>query len=341
MLKGGVIGFGRMGITHLSILGGHPEVEFVSVCDSSDFILKNLKKQSSINIYTDYKKMIKESNLDFVIICTPTSSHASITKYAIQNNLHVFVEKPFTLSVNEGQEIVHMLNGNKLVNQVGYVNRFHEVFREVKKHLDDDLIGDLLYFKFEMYGPTVLRPTKASWRSKKKEGGGCLYDFASHSIDLINYLVGPPKKVAGSVLKKIYSESVEDAVYSTFIYDNGKTGQLMANWSDASYRKPLYKIELLVKKGKIIADQHAYKVFIMGDTDNNGFSPGWNIRYVTDFSESVRFYVRGNEFTRQLDYFIDCMLGKETNNISTFADALITDQIMENIVQDYEGRNQE
>jgi len=140
-------------------------------------------------------------------------------------------------------------------------------------------------------------------------------------------------------LKKIYSKSVDDAVFSTFIYDAGKTGQIMANWSDASYRKPLYKIELLGKKGKIIADQHAYKVFIMGDVDNNGFSPGWNIRYVTDFSESVRFYVRGNEFTRQLDYFIDCILGKETNNIATFEDALITDQIMENIVRDYEGRN--
>jgi len=338
MLRGAIIGFGRMGLTHFSILNNHPEVKFVSVCDSSSFILKNFKEQSGLEIYTDYQKLIDKSDLDFVIVCTPTSSHAEIAKYALENDIHVLVEKPFTLTCEQGRELVDLSKTKGLVNQVGYVNRFHEVFREVKKHLQDNLVGDILYFRFEMYGPTVLRPTKASWRSKKKEGGGCLYDFASHSIDLVNYLNGPPVKVAGSVLKKIYSKSVDDAVFSTLIYDNGKTGQIMANWSDASYRKPLYKIELLGKKGKIIADQHAYKVFIMGDADNNGFSPGWNIRYVTDFSESVRFYVRGNEFTRQLDHFIDCILGKETNNIATFEDALITGQIIENIIQDHEGR---
>ena len=339
MLRGAVIGFGRMGLTHFSILNNHPDVHFVAVCDSSSFMLKNCLEQLSLEIYKDYRKLVDKSHLDFVIVSTPTSSHASIVKYALANDIHVFVEKPFTLSTNEGQEIVNMLNGKKLVNQVGYVNRFHEVFNEVKKQIDEGLIGELCHFKCEMYGPTVLRPTKASWRSKKREGGGCLYDFSSHCIDLINWYYGLPNKVIGTVLKSIYSKAVEDAVFTTFVYNNGMTGQLIANWSDASYRKTVYKIEILGKKGKITADLHAYKVFLDEEGSNNGFSKGWNARYITDYSDSVRFYVRGNEFTRQLDYFIDCILGKETNNIATFADALIADRIIESILRDYKVRN--
>jgi len=158
MLKGAIIGMGRMGLTHFSILNNHPEVEFEAICDSSSFILKNFKEQSGLEIYTDYQKLIDKSDLDFVIVCTPTSSHAEIAKYSLEKGIHVFVEKPFTLTVTEGQELVDLAEKNKLVNQVGYVNRFQEVFREVKKHLEENLVGDILYFKFEMYGPTVLRP---------------------------------------------------------------------------------------------------------------------------------------------------------------------------------------
>jgi len=338
MLKAAIIGMGRMGVTHFSILNNHPDVEFVSICDSSNFILKNFNKQIGIDVYTNYRKLIDKSNLDFIIVCTPTSSHAPIVKYSLEKGIHVFVEKPFTLTVAEGQELVALAEENKLVNQVGYVNRFGEVFCEVKKQITDGLIGDLIHFKFEMYGPTVTRPTKASWRSKKREGGGCLYDFSSHCVDLINYYLGMPDKAVGSILKKIYSEGVEDAVYTNFVYKSGVTGQLMANWSDTSFRKPLYKIELQGKKGKIVADQHAYKVFLMEANEEKGFEKGWDTRYVTDFSQDVRFYVRGNEFTRQLDYFVDCILGKEKNDTSTFADALVTDQIIESIIKDYEER---
>jgi predicted dehydrogenase len=339
MLRGAVIGMGRMGITHFSILNNHPEVQFVSICDSSDFILKNFERQTGIAIFTNYRKLIDKSKPDFVIVCTPTSSHAEIVKYAFVRNIHVFVEKPFTLTCREGQELVDLAREKKLVNQVGYVNRFSEVFCEVKKHITEGLIGDLTHFRFEMYGPTVTKPTKASWRSKKTEGGGCLYDFSSHCVDLINFYIGMPDLTVGSILKKIYSEDVEDAVYTNFVYKSGVTGQLMANWSDASFRKPLYKIELQGRKGKVIADQHAYKVFLAESNEQKGFDKGWDTRYVTDFSDNVRFYVRGNEFTKQLDYFIDSITGKENNSISTFADALMTDRIIEEIIKDYEERN--
>ncbi len=331
MLKGGIIGLGRMGITHFSILNSHPCVEFIAACEPKRFILKNLREYLTIDMFTDYQKMIDASDLDFVIVATPTSSHADIVKYAILNNLHVFAEKPFVLNPQQGQEIIEILKDKELVNQVGYVNRFNEVFVKVKGLLDEGLLGDLCHFKLEMNVATVLRMSRKSWRTQGTEGGGCLHDFASHGIDLINYLIGSPDKIIGSVLQKVYSADVEDAVYSTFVYHSGFSGHLLVNWSDASYRKHAYKIQVFGKKGKIIADQHMYKLYLRDTEEASEFDKGWNTQYLTDFAQPVRFYVRGNEFTKQLDYFIECIMNKTIENRSSFADGLITDRIIKRI----------
>jgi len=334
MLRGAIIGFGRMGLTHFSILNNHPEVKFVAACDSSSFVLKNVHKYTKVKPFKDYRKMIDDSGLDFVIVATPTGMHAEIVKYAMQNNLHVFVEKPFALNSEQGQELVGMLKGKNLVNQIGYVIRFNDVFIQVRKLLKAGVLGDLLTFKMEMHGPTLLKDAKSSWRSKKKEGGGCLYDFASHSIDLINYLIGVPHEITGSVLQSIHSVSVEDAICSTFLYENNLRGNLLVNWSEPSYRKPAYRMEIFGREGKIVGDLHAYKIFFRNKPRYNGFTQGWNQRYVTEFFEPVRFYVRGFEFTRQLDYFIDCIVKKTPCQVCSFEDGLKTDMIIERIVKD-------
>ena len=112
------------------------------------------------------------------------------------------------------------------------------------------------------------------------------------------------------------------------------SGTVLANWSDESFRKPTNRIEIFGKKGKIIADQYSYKIFLKEDHQEKGFVKGWNTRYITDLAKSVRFDVRGRVYTRQLDYFIDCIEQERTDNISSFAEAIKTDLIMEEIRKD-------
>ena len=335
MIKCGFIGFGRMGITHFSILNTHPSVDVVAVCDSSDIMMKILKQYcTKIRTYTDYKRMMDEEKLDCVIISTPTDSHADVINAAVQRNIHIFVEKPFTMTPEEGAAILKSIEGKRIVTQVGYVNRFNEVFMEVKELINNGVIGDIKNFSSEMYGATVLKDTKSSWRSKKKTGGGCMYEFASHCIDLAIYLFGQPDKVVGSVLQSVYSSDVEDIVSSGFIYDEGRTGLINVNWSDQAYRKPANMVKVFGTRGKIVADKHAYKIYMREANEQYGFEVGWNTRYITDFAKSVRFYVRGNEFTRQLDYFVDCIEKSNLNNIAGFSAAQKTDVVMDEITKD-------
>jgi predicted dehydrogenase len=202
---------------------------------------------------------------------------------------------------------------------------------EIKKLLQHGVIGELKSFTSEMYGATVLKSSGSSWRSKHQSGGGCMYEFASHCLDLVIFLLGAPEKVAGSVLKSIYSPSVEDMVTSTLIYKDGVSGTVTVNWSDESYRKPTNIVTFFGTQGRIVADKHAYKVYLKSDNQIDGFHKGWNTRYITDFAKSVRVYLRGNEFTRQLDSFVDSILNSDYNNYAGFADAYQTDLLMDKI----------
>jgi len=335
-VKLAIIGMGRMGITHYAIINSNPNIVIDSVADSSGLVLSLLTKYIDVKAYKDYEDLFKRSKPDAIMVCTPPKLHFPIVKRASEMGIHTFVEKPFTTKFKQASELAKLYAPSGLVNQVGYVNRFNDVFAKVKELLDDRVIGKVVRFKSEMFSCTVTRPDEGSgWRASREEGGGAIFEMACHAIDLVNFLIGKPDKVVGSALNYIYSKKVEDAIFSTFVYKNGITGQLNINWSDASYRKPTNKIEIFGDNGRIVADQHSLKIYQSEPNPRYCFRQGWNTLYITDVFNSVPFYVRGNEFTRQLYHFVDCIRDKHVHNKCSFADGMDTLEIIENIFNDY------
>lgn len=338
MIKIGMIGIGKMGISHYAVFNVHKDADVVAACDPSAFMLTVFEKNNGVKCYKDYKEMIDKGGLDCVVVSTPTKFHSEVVRYALEHNLHVFCEKPFCLNADEGEELIKIAENHKLVNQVGYHCRFAGVFQKTKELLEHDVIGDVYYFKMEVYGNVVKKKQGKTWRSKKSEGGGCLYDYASHGVDLVNYLVGLPKTVTGTVIKRINSTEIDDAVYSTFVYDNDLTGYLAINWCDASYRKMSNQITIMGTKGKIIADRQECKVFLNSSDDSSGMAKGWHIFYTTDVTKPVDFYLRGEEYSAQVDYFIQGVKEKRIDNISSFKSAFQTDVFIDMLAKDGRGR---
>jgi len=335
-IKIGIIGIGRMGITHHSIINSHPDVVIDSVADPATFVLKMMNKYLPVKTFKDYNKLLKERSLDAVLVCTPPTLHYPIIKQAAKYGLHVFAEKPFTTKLDEASELNKIYVENGLVNQVGYVNRFNDVFGKVKEFVDSGVIGKVIRFKSEMFSCTITQPDEGSgWRASHATGGGAVFEMASHAIDLVNFLIGKPDKVIGSSLNRIYSKNVEDAVSSTFLYESGISGTMYINWSDSSYRKPTNKIEIYGIGGRMLADQHSVKIFLNQPNEKLNLREGWNTLYITDIFNSVPFYVRGNEFTRQLYHFVDCIQGNEQKNKCSFAAGVATLEVIENIFIDY------
>src|SRR5687767_5645105 len=100
-----VVGLGKMGLSHLAIVKAHPRVELAAVCDASSYVLGVLKKYTGVRTYSDYDAMLREVDLDAVLIATPSRTHASMVRAALDRGLHVFCEKPFTLTVRDADEL--------------------------------------------------------------------------------------------------------------------------------------------------------------------------------------------------------------------------------------------
>lgn len=335
MVNTAIIGLGKMGISHLAILNGNSDVKIVGVCDKSGFVLDALKKLTSFNCYDGYEEMLEKKKPECVVISTPTKTHYDIAKYFIGKGINVFVEKPFGLNYQNGNELTVLANEKRIENQVGYHNRFISTFNYVKKLLDKDVIGNVYHFYAEVNGPAFVKESKTSWRSKTNEGGGCLLDYGSHLINLVNYYFGIPSKVTGSIMKKIFSVDSEDAVFSNLLFSNNISGNLSINWSEKTYRRMSIVITILCKKGKIIVDTQECKLFLNDGNKKEKLKKGWNFKYITDLTKPVNFFVRGEEYTNQLGYFINRVNSKPTEkNINSFENAIQTSLVIDMIKKD-------
>jgi predicted dehydrogenase len=340
-LKIGIVGAGRMGITHHCIINSRPGVRVVATADPSIVMNKLLGKYAGVTAFKDYRSLLDGAPLDAVLVCTPPSANEDILRAVAARGLHAFVEKPFLLSSEKGAEMAALFDEAGLVNQVGYVNRFNDVFARAKTYIADGLLGRVHRFRSEMFSRTIIGEQGGDgWRATHANGGGATYEMASHAIDLIAYLFGKPDVVTGTSLNRVYSKSVEDIVSSTFSYKGGLSGTIYVNWSDESFRKPTNKLEVFGEGGKLLADQHGMKIFLTTESPKHGLNAGWNQLYITDMFSNVPFYLRGIEFTAQLYDFIDAIRARRSTRCN-FADATQTLSIIDAMFADWKRTERE
>ena len=328
MKKIGLIGIGKMGMSHLAIANMTPGIEVVAICDTSKILLRFIDKNMKFKTYTDYKKMIEEMDLDGIMVLVPNAFHFEIAKYCIEKGINLFVEKPFTLTYKDSKTLVDLAEAHNVKGQVGYVNRFNPIFEKVKQLLDKNIIGDVSNYINRMTGGVILKENKG-WRNDYSKGGGCLFDYGPHCFDLSTYLFGTDVKVESAILKKVFSTSVDDIVYSTLNHSNKIVGLNYINWSDSSVRKATNSIEVMGSKGKITASKYEISVFLTEENLELGFEKGWNQIYITDESTDVAYYLRGEDFSRQLVEFSNVLNENIVESRSSFYSASITDRLLE------------
>ena len=334
MIRTAMVGLGKMGLSHLAIVRAHPNVNLVAGCDASGYLTDILSKNSGLKCYADFDQMLAEEALDAIIIATPSKLHASMVEKALNKGLHVFCEKPFVLDVTDGEKLVALAEAKALVNQVGYHYRFVGAFKEAARIVKSGALGAIHHVRAEAYGPVVLRRKGNTWRSAKNEGGGALYDYACHAIDLVNFTFGMPAAVGGVARNGVFSADVDDEIYATLYYPGGASGQLSVNWSDESFRKMSTKISLWGTNGRLTADRQECQVYLRErHVALPDASEGWNVRYTTDLSEEVWFYLRGEEYSAQIDYFVQSIAERRLTGENTFRSALEADRVVDMILR--------
>ena len=330
----GVVGLGKMGLSHFAMVNAHPDVETIG-CDGTGFMVDVLSKNIATPVYKDYDEMMARETLDAVVIATPSRLHAPMVQKALDKGCHVFCEKPFCLDWKDSEALTALAREKGLVAQVGYHYRYVGAFQEMKRLLDAGAIGEVTHVLAEAYGPVVLRPKRQTWRSQKSEGGGCLYDYAAHPLNLLNWFFGAPSRVSGSVLNSVFSEGIDDEVFSTLQWDKGPTAQLTVNWSDESHRKMTTKISLIGTNGRIFSDRQECQAYLRKPVDAlPDYIAGWNVKYTTELTEDRWFYLRGEEYSAQIDEFVKAILGGSgAAHENSFASATETDKTLAMIIE--------
>ena len=322
----GIIGMGRMGITHYSIINTHPS-------DTSTMITDMLRKYiPTLKTYADYKDLLNAKDIDGVIVCTPSSLHYPVCKLAGENGIAVFCEKPFTTSPDLANELADMFEAKGLVNQVGYVNRYNQVFNRIKEYIDNDVIGKVRFVNGGFYSATVTKPqTAKGWRSKRENGGGVTYEMGAHIFDVLNYLLGCQERVMGSAMTSMFSTTVEDICSANVLYKDGIIASVNVNWSDITYRKPMMKLEIDGEKGKIMADFYGMKVFLREKNEQFNLAEGWTSMPRNLIPVNTKFYVRGAHFSDQLYDFADAIKEGRASKGCSFRKAAETQELIHSI----------
>lgn len=308
VLKAGIIGFGKMGLMHSAILNSIQNVEVFCVAEPEKLLQNFCKKYvPEIEIYNNYEDLIVNSKPDFIYITTPVKSHTEICNFCIEKNINFFVEKPLGRNTSECAPLLTKLKEKKLINMVGFVMRFMDITKKAKELIDNESIGKIE--KIEASAFQTLSFNKSSgWRfDKNTSGGGVLIDLGIHLIDLLHWFFGDIKSIE-STESKINQFGIEDDIYSQFTFENGLNCSLNASWLKKNYRLPEYQIKVVGKDGEMIINSDYLKI----KKDNNNSEKYW---YKQSFNTSVIFDVAGPEFTREDEYFIDCIKNKKQTKL--------------------------
>ncbi len=191
-----IVGCGSIGTRHLKAFKKIEQVEVV-LCDSREEALKETAENYSLSeVYKDIKE-VKLEKIDGMVICTPPHTHIPIALEGAKANCHLLVEKPISNKLDGIEELIQVTKRKKLVLGVAYSLRYHPNLRRIKRMLEEKIIGNVLVGKVHggQYFPDYRPDYRQIYFAKREMGGGVLSDFATHSLDYIQWFMGKVSEV--------------------------------------------------------------------------------------------------------------------------------------------------
>lgn len=257
MLRGAIVGFGKIARTnHLRAFYDirlNDKVIITSAVEIDDNIRETIKKEyPGINFYKTQDELFEKEKLDFIDITTPPKYHKSIIENALAKNVHIICEKPFTLSLDEAEELYPKISNSNILFVPCHQYKYSRVWGEFKqfiKQLHSDTKVFIQFNVFRSGADPGLKTNDEPWRLNKDiSGGGILSDTGFHYLYLSNWLLQSPLKVTtiNNNLSHPKNE-IEDTSQVILEYEKG-TVQINLTWSFHSRKN---EAKLISKEGSL------------------------------------------------------------------------------------------
>lgn len=299
MLRIGIIGAGRIGKVHLESISYHVKNAVVTaVADPfmNDETKAFIKGFGVEKIYEDYHKIIENKDIDAVLVCSSTDTHASVSIEAINAGKHVFCEKPVDHSIAKIKEVADALASHPGVKfQVGFNRRFDHNFAAIRKAYDDGRIGDAHILKITSRDPEPPNPKYIA------VSGGIFLDMTIHDFDMAAFLTNSDVQevyVNSAVLvdPEIGKQGDVDTAIITLKMSNGALA-VIDNSRRAAYGYD-QRAELFGSKGMVATSNDTLSSAVVSDANGvTGEKPLFFFleRYMESFSEEMRQFVSACE----------------------------------------------
>lgn len=304
-----VVGGGKMGLSHLAIINRLLDAGEVALCDSSRLTRYIFGKLGIRTFRSLADALADPTRWQGAVIATPTSSHFPITQALLQRGIPCFIEKPLTLDPAKNVELAALQASRGTVTQMGLVLRFVQPFIRLRSIARSGALGAPLSYRARMRGNVVTKPDTSSWRTDFSRGGGCLNEYGPHLLDLCRSVFGDVAAIESAEVGRVHSTLADDRVKLEWRHASGTHGTLELDWCDTSQRKSVIDFEVRFERGSVRANNAELHA---SPDDPAALEPEAR-RLLLDptLPLPVGFYLRGEEFTLQLELFIERALGRK------------------------------
>jgi predicted dehydrogenase len=219
MVKFGVVGYGYWGPNVVRNLDHLEEAEVVAVCDKSAAARKKVARAyPDVRVTDNAAELMSSPEIDAIAVVTPVWTHYELAKAALQNGKHVFVEKPFTSSADQAQELIDLAARKNLKIMVDHTFLFTGAVTKIKQLLQDGALGKLYYYDSTRVNLGLFQ-----------HDVNVVWDLAPHDLSIIDYLIQRTPE-AISATGQTHLNSHEDIAFITLYFPDKIIAHINVNW---------------------------------------------------------------------------------------------------------------
>jgi predicted dehydrogenase len=297
MIRIGVIGYGYWGpnvVRNLRTLEG---CQVGAVCDLNSAALKRVTQaHPGIPVTTNPQDLLTSSAIDAIAVVTPVSTHFGLAKAALENGKHVFLEKPFTATARQAEELIELGERKKLTIMVDHTFLFTGAVRKIRELLDDGVLGELYYYDSTRINLGLFQHDVS-----------VVWDLAPHDLAIMDYLI-QRKPVAITATGEAHLSGLTDVAYLTVYFPGNTIAHINVNWlSPVKIRTTLLGGEKKMLVWNDLEADEKVKVYDKGVQLQNG----------TGLHELLVSYRAGDMWAPRVEqtealkvelaYFVDCL----------------------------------
>jgi predicted dehydrogenase len=267
----GIVGLGNMGADHArKILAGNvPRLELTAVADG---FAEKRAQFPQLKAFETPEEMIRSGTIDAILIATPHFAHTTIGIDALENGLHVLVEKPLSVHKADCERLIAAHKNKKQIFAAMFNQRANPNFIKIRQLIQNGELGEVRRINWTMtnwFRPEAYYASSAWRASWKGEGGGVLLNQCPHQLDLFQWMFGMPKSVRGfAQLGRYHDIEVEDDVTAFFQYANGTTALFITSTGEAPGTN---RLEVAAERGRLVYENDKFE-FIRNETPMSEFN---------------------------------------------------------------------